>query len=209
MQRRLVVNAGPALAPTPVDPGLAQELLMMPCPACGASLPIRPELDTVRCDYCSTQFATPSALRERAAAYLARVRAAWADEIEARFIASMHARAAKSNPSVLRWLIVLALACPFWIILLASGAVEILSPYLVAVCVALTLIAGERVLSGISGPARPPSVALVVASGLGSCRACGGPVPIAEGETTCRCRFCGATSVPTPEQRREMLRAAL
>jgi hypothetical protein len=74
-----------------------QELLMMPCPACGASLPIRPELDTVRCDFCSTQFATPSALRERAAAYLARIRAAWADEIEARWSFSMQQSAIKSQ----------------------------------------------------------------------------------------------------------------
>jgi hypothetical protein len=192
-----------------MDPRLQQELLMMPCPACGASLPIRPELDTVRCDFCSTQFETPSALRERAAAYLARVRAAWADEIEARWIASMHESAIKSNPIVMRSLVVFVLAFPFWIVMLASGAVEVLSPYLVAVCVAFTLLATAGVILGISGPARPPSVALVVASSLGSCRACGGPVPIAEGQTACRCRFCGATSVPTPKQKREMLRAAL
>jgi hypothetical protein len=209
MERRLVLNASAAPTPTPVDSRLQRELLMMPCPACGANLPIRPELDTVRCDYCSTQFATPSALRERAAAYLARVRAAWADEIEARWLTSMHASAIKSNPMVMRWLMIFVLAFPFWMIMLGSGAEKMFSPYLVAVCVAFTLIASAGVILGISGPARPPSVALVVASSLGSCRACGGPVPIAEGETACRCRFCGATSVPTPEQKREMLREAL
>jgi hypothetical protein len=186
-----------------------QELLNTPCPGCGATLPIAPELEQVSCDHCAAEFAVPAALRARAREYLARIRGAWADEVEARWIALLHGSAARTNPSTLRWLGVLSLSAPLWIILLASGAVEILSPFLVAGLVLITLYAAARIASNITGPARAPTVALAIGASLGACGVCGGPVPFEEGETACRCRFCGATSVPTPEQKQQMVASAL
>ncbi|HMJ16503.1 MAG TPA: hypothetical protein VK524_34050 [Polyangiaceae bacterium] len=190
-------------------PARSHALLSVPCVQCGANLPLAPELPQVTCEYCSTTFSVPSSVRERARTHLKQTSAAWVREIQARYLELLHAHAARTNPGTLRWMIPLMLALPFWLMVLPSGFAQRFHPILSATCVALTLAAAARVFGGITGPPRPFSMALIVASGIGECQQCGGPVRLREGSTSSRCEYCGASSVLNDAQRRSMLAAAV
>jgi hypothetical protein len=132
----------------------------------------------------------------------------WAREIHARYVELLHAHAARSNPGTLRSMVVLMVAFPFWLIVLPSEFAQRFHPVLTFGLVAVTVAAAARVFGGISGPANPFSIELVVASGLGECDQCGGPVRIREGTTSTRCEYCGAVLQLDDAHRRAMLEAA-
>lgn len=179
------------------------------CPECGASLPVDPLAPTVTCAHCDRTCAVPDALRARAAEYVARIRAAWADALEAQRAAILHRQAAGSTPRFWRWFVLFALSAPLAIMIGASNVAGRL-PFGAALLVVLGLgIVWWRFTATFLGLFRPPSVGMVLASGLGECRNCGAPVRLPEGEVRTSCDHCGATLLATAELKRALVGAAL
>jgi hypothetical protein len=202
------------MSDSPVRPDLERPisphpLLCIACESCGATLPFDPDRAEVTCSFCAATSTVPEALRSRARAHLAAIEAAWAKEIHARYVALLHDHAARTNPRTMRWMLVLLVAGPLWLIALGSGFAERVHPVFTLICVALTVVAAARVFGGITGPARPFSISLVVVSGLGACPRCGGPMRVWEGSASTSCEYCRASLVVDEPQRRALLEAAL
>lgn len=180
----------------------------LPCPGCGAPLPVDPQASAVTCPRCAERAVVSAELRERARTYAERMKVLWADELEARREELLHARAARLNVAIIVAVMAFACSVPAWVIALASGLMTHTSIATQAACVAVELVIFGALVGGLRALVRAPSVRLVLASGVGGCTECGGPIRVGEGEVRAACRYCGATVLSTPEMSRRFIGVA-
>lgn len=216
------ILAAPRPAPRP--PGAYDAAVSVlpaaPCHRCGAPLEIDVAAPTVACARCRVTTAVSQELRERAAAYLERLREVWARAIEARLQRALHRRGARVTPAFWRWFVVTALSVP---VAIAAAASKVLGHLPLAVgiaTVALLALCWWRFVDLFLRLAAMPSVDVAFSSSLGSglgsglgselgaCEPCGAPVEVPEGEVTVACAHCRATVITTPEIRRALLARA-
>ncbi len=183
-----------------VDPSSQQnsfEPMVLPvstCPSCGTSVRVDSETSPFRCTHCSADIVLDARLIASVRVYRTGIAKAWADELEARRGEMLNRAAARSNPTALRWLMPFVLTVPFWLIAFASGLASTLHPISAGLLVALTIGSFARMTFAVLASVRAPTVTQVLASGMGACATCGGPVTIHEGDAAPRCRYCGAHS---------------
>lgn len=167
------------------------------CVGCGASLPVNPTQPTSTCPRCARVTTLPAELLERARAHAARMQVIWADELEARRTELLHLQASRLNGPLLGVILLFACSVPAWFLL---GGVLAHVPLVVALLsVGFELALLAALVHGFCLMIRPPTLGLVLASGLGACPSCGGPVKLGEQAQSTRCRWCGATLLATRE----------
>lgn len=152
------------------------------------------ETSPFRCTHCGGDIALDARLVSSVRAYRIGIAKAWADELEARRGELLNRAAARSNPTALRWLLPFVLMVPFWLLAFLSGLASTLHPIAAGLLVALTVGSFARMTFAILASVRAPTVTQVLASGMGACTNCGGPVTLHEGDAAPRCRYCGAHS---------------
>jgi DNA-directed RNA polymerase subunit RPC12/RpoP len=183
-------------------------LPVIPCGRCGAALPVDPTHPSVVCAHCRVETAVPTDLRRRAAAHAERLRTAWSEALEARIAELLHRKAAQAQPLFWRWFLVAALSAPVGLLASFSKTLSHLPHYAGILVVGVVGAIWWRFAQALFELLELPSVTLVLGSGVGECRACGGPVEIPEGAVTIDCRYCGSTVATTPEIRRDALQRA-
>jgi predicted RNA-binding Zn-ribbon protein involved in translation (DUF1610 family) len=183
------------------------EVVSLACVTCGASVVLADDLARVTCTHCGSEQQVPPELRARATQYRARIRAAWADELESCYHSQLAERAAVTVGPVLSWMVISLLLIPAWLVV---GI--FLSPRLPqwanVALVAASLAAFARFMHTYVALVAPPDVRMLAVTSLGACTSCGAPISIAEGEILLRCRFCGMTATPTRETKDALLRGA-
>ncbi len=165
--------------------------------------------EAVTCAHCATRLVVPVEIRDAARRYAVGVRDAWRAELHARREELANRRAARTNPATLRWVLVFSLLASFWFVAIASGLDALVPPAAAAGLVALTLLSFFRLAENIAGAGAGLDVPHLLASGVGACAGCGGPVRFPEGAPAVRCAYCGATGLSTPAMRLAMTRAAI
>jgi hypothetical protein len=180
-------------------------LLSVTCPNCGATSDFDPLLEQQSCAHCGVVHRMPEEARGRAVAYQRRLKALWANELEIRRVALLHAQSAKYNPRILRYTLLFALAVPFWLIALGAGLTSVLHPAFSVASVAATLGVFWGLTSSVCFSFRAPSVSLVLASGLCECDQCGAPIRLAEGAAAAHCAYCRATMLTTTDVRQKLM----
>jgi hypothetical protein len=186
----------------------ARELPHLRCGACGANLPVDPFSDRVTCRQCAVDSPVPDAIRRAAQAHRNELRGAWIAELQQRREEVMHSRAASLNHLALVAILSFSVMLTYWLGVWASGVAAVLGHGANAVAVTITLMATVGASRLLGAMMKPPSVELLLATGLGACPNCGGPCPMPEGQATTTCGFCGATLLMTPELRRELMARA-
>jgi hypothetical protein len=190
------------------DASRARELPHVRCGGCGANLPVDPFSDRVTCRHCALVRPVSETVRREAQAHRNELRVAWIAELEARRAEMMHSRAATLNPFALVAILSFSVLVTYWLVVWAAGVAAVMGHRVNAVAVTITLAATFGASKLLCAMVRPPSVELLLATGLGACPTCGGPCRMTEGHATTTCGFCGATLLMTPELRRELIGCA-
>ncbi len=153
------------------------------------------ESSPFRCTHCSADIVLDARFIASVRVYRTGIAKAWGDELEARRGEILNRAAAQlqSDRASLA-LAVRADMVPFWLIAFASGLASTLHPISAGLLVALTIGSFGRMTFAFLASVRAPTVTQVLASGMGACATCGGPVTIHEGDAAPRCRYCGAHS---------------
>ncbi|MBX3184643.1 MAG: hypothetical protein KF915_18585 [Polyangiaceae bacterium] len=176
------------------------EVPVCPCERCGAALPLEAveESPRVRCIHCYTETSIDEAQRARVLTHVTEVRAAWRETLltTQRTLADTNSKYAA-----------LFLAALIFSVLLT---VVVLSPEFPVGRSFLALTLSMYVATGLSarGMSRIPSVAMLLASGIGACGQCGGPVRFEEGASAATCGYCRADCLVNPTLKARMITAA-
>ncbi len=176
------------------------EVPVCPCERCGAALPLQAveESPRVRCVYCHTEISIDEAQRARVLTHVTEVHAAWRETLltTQRTLSEANAKYAALFLGALIFSVLLT-------IVVLSPAFPVGPSFL-----ALTL--SMYVATGLSarGMSRIPSVSMLLASGIGACGQCGGPVRFEEGASAATCGYCHADCLVNPTLKARMIAAA-
>lgn len=173
---------------------------VFPCERCGAPLPLEAIVAKphVRCAHCGAESAIDDARRARVLAHLAEVREAWRKTLSER------RDLLQSKNSVFVAVFVFALI--FSVLL----TIVVLSPDFPVHWSLIVFTLGVYAVIGLSGRRafQIPSAAMLLASGLGACAHCGGPVGFEEGASSATCAYCCADCLVSPSIEAQMIAAA-
>lgn len=176
------------------------EVPVYSCVRCGAPLSLEAieERACVRCLHCDAETTLDEAARARVLTHLAEVRNAWRETL-------VEAQRALHN-EVTMYVAVFVLTLLFS----AFPTIAVLSSNLPVGRNVSAFALGLYLVIGLSARRafRAPSAARLLASGIGACGRCGGPVRFEEGESSARCRHCRADCLVNPTLKTQMITAA-
>jgi hypothetical protein len=172
----------------------------LPCPTCGAALPVAVGVTEIDCAHCCARVAVPPALQARLISHATHVGAKRADEARHAEVAAAHRHAARTNVGTLLATLIFACEVPAWIIAYSSGTAADLGPVGYTVAIAATAAPLAVLFGAFRGMARRRRSPLAAASVGGTCPHCGGPLEIEETRGLARCAHCKAASAGRDDQ---------
>jgi hypothetical protein len=169
----------------------------LPCPRCGAALPVDPTAATTTCVYCRTTVAVPPWMRQGALEYAARVGAVQHRAEASRQAIGMYAASAGYSKST--WKIVLGvygvtIGTSILASVLPHGVAEHVLPVLAPILIYGTMgYFGVRYYRAYQRAKQPGGASLGVATS--TCERCGGPLTFQVGSARAVCHACNAVAV--------------